>query len=412
MSKLKKVATQAKVSLAKAGVTKNNSKETEAFGRDCSDAPVDDGAQMSSNDAEIDEESEDSSALGEANDSNKPSRRGRRLALIACIVLFFCFAVNYSGPLIQQINYWLNGTYETSAGVYSGDMADGHFEGKGTFTFNTGEVYKGAWRKGVMEGTGSLQYPSIGKYKGSYSDGKRSGQGTFTWRNGDSYTGAWDSDEMSGEGTYTFADGLELVGVFSHNRYYSGSVSIEDGNRSCVITYENGAPAKIDIQDKLTGDKYSFKGSFSNSFLREGSLEITNSSGSYRIAVSNSTMTNMNAQLTDGSSYSGEYSDSGLSGEGVLIDASGNKYEGSFSSGVKSGNGLMNWANGASYSGKWSNDTMDGQGEYHYAPGSSGSKLVGNFSNGKPDGECTWYQSDGTSYKTVWENGTCVKVIE
>lgn len=55
---------------------------------------------------------------------------------------------------------------------------------------------------------------------------------------------------------------------------------------------------------------------------------------------------------------------------------------------------------------------MDGQGEYHYAPGSSGSKLVGNFSNGKPDGECTWYQSDGTSYKTVWENGTCVKVIE
>lgn len=373
----------------------------------------DSGADADDDDVCLTEVEKNSSAESETR-PRKKYLRGRR-AIVAAVLAVSClivFLLVSPGSILQRMGYLITGEYKTSAGVYQGEMDNWHFSGQGTFIFNSGEVYKGAWKAGVMDGAGAFQYPSVGTYKGDYKNGHRDGTGTFTWDNGDSYTGEWDSDEMDGKGTYRFASGLSIKGEFAGNKYESGVINLEDESRAIEIEYKDGSPSKISVRDEAKRREYSFVGDFGEKFITDGSLTITDDEGEYRFTVDNSEINKLEASFVDGTSYTGGYSDKGLDGSGTLTDASGNKYVGSFAGGVKSGKGTMTWSDGASYDGEWSDDTMNGRGEYRYAPGSAGSRLVGTFENGNPNGECTWYQNDAKSYKTVWENGKCVKVIE
>jgi hypothetical protein len=79
-----------------------------------------------------------------------------------------------------------------------------------------------------------------------------------------------------------------------------------------------------------------------------------------------------NAEITfsDGTTYSGTVTLSGLDGNGTMLYVNGDQYKGDFSNDYRSGSGVYKWSTGDAYDGAWENDQMSGTGTYTYADGS------------------------------------------
>ena len=77
------------------------------------------------------------------------------------------------------------GTITTEDGKYEGDLKDGKFDGKGTFTFNSGEVYEGEFKDNKFNGQGNLTLNYGYSSEGEFKDGEYHGFGTFSDENGD-----------------------------------------------------------------------------------------------------------------------------------------------------------------------------------------------------------------------------------
>ena len=56
--------------------------------------------------------------------------------------------------------------------------------GKGTFTWPTGDVYEGDFVSWVRTGKGTLTWANGDVYVGDFVDGNRTGKGTYTWASG------------------------------------------------------------------------------------------------------------------------------------------------------------------------------------------------------------------------------------
>ena len=74
-------------------------------------------------------------------------------------------------------------------GFYEGSLLHEKYEltirhGHGTFFFDTGERYTGAWNLDKMEGQGVYVWPNGCTYTGDFKAG-RMGKGTFTWTDGE-----------------------------------------------------------------------------------------------------------------------------------------------------------------------------------------------------------------------------------
>lgn len=81
--------------------------------------------------------------------------------------------------------HWGNGW------TYAGGMAHGEFDGQGTLTNSSQDMFQGAWK-----------------------DGKLNGHGTFRRADGETYTGDWKDDLPDGHGVLTRADGSKAEGEF------------------------------------------------------------------------------------------------------------------------------------------------------------------------------------------------------
>ena len=73
---------------------------------------------------------------------------------------------------------------------YVGELENGN-HGKGSITYENGEIYEGEWKEGLKEGLGSLTSPNGSKYEGEWKNDKMEGQGNYTWPNGKKYEGEW-----------------------------------------------------------------------------------------------------------------------------------------------------------------------------------------------------------------------------
>lgn len=103
----------------------------------------------------------------------------------------------------------------TAKGTYSGEIKR---DGKGSFTWSTGNTYNGDWKSGNIDGKGTIKYKNGDQYTGSFMNGKKNGEGKYIWTNGETYSGTWKNDIISGKGTYIFKNGDEYEGDWLNNK--------------------------------------------------------------------------------------------------------------------------------------------------------------------------------------------------
>lgn len=301
---------------------------------------------------------------------------------------------------------------------YQGDVFDKiHRYGTGKYTWKTGEVYTGTWKKDVITGQGKLTLPKLGSYVGDFLQGKRQGQGTFTWtykgqpKRGDpvSFEGNWKDDTVGSSGT------LVLSGIGTYKGKFKNKVREGEG----TFTWLNGDTYSGNwTNDKINGqgtlklsNGTTFKGQFTNGRFTEGSIAYKINNGKLTRSVSKGKVSKtVKITLKDKSVLTGEFSGKQLSGDVTIKYASGDKYVGRIINGLREGQGTYTWKNGAHYVGQWSKDKMSGTGKYYYSKNEKDYYLTGNFKNGVPNGRLT-YMYDRKKYITTWENGACTKVV-
>ena len=105
-----------------------------------------------------------------------------------------------------------------SDGNYNGKLDGGERNGKGVFTYRSGEVYSGSWLNDKRNGKGKLIWKNGNVYDGGWLDDKRRGKGKVTYKSsGVVYEGDFINGKFNGKGRLTSKDNSFVEGVWSNN---------------------------------------------------------------------------------------------------------------------------------------------------------------------------------------------------
>ncbi|MCK0130477.1 hypothetical protein MWU59_03085 [Flavobacteriaceae bacterium F08102] len=115
------------------------------------------------------------------------------------------------------------GTMQYKTGVYKGHWSNGLRDGKGTYTWNNGDVYTGSWSKDKRHGYGEYVWHDGSKYHGNYSYGVRSGYGIYYYTNGTRYEGTWQNNLKHGIANYYNKQSVNYGGKYINNEYVEGT---------------------------------------------------------------------------------------------------------------------------------------------------------------------------------------------
>jgi hypothetical protein len=254
---------------------------------------------------------------------------------------------------LERIAKWHNcwGVYKVEllegfkGDVYRSEYRDGQIHGQAILDFvSRREKYIGEYAYGLMNGKGEYTYASGDKYVGEFKDNKFNGQGTYAHANGDKYVGEYKDDKSHGQGTYYYLADNQFKG----DKYVG---EFKDGKKNGQGTYAHA-----------NGDKY----------VGEYKDDKRHGQGtSYYLA---------NNQFK-GDKYVGEFKDGDRNGQGTYTHANGDKYVGEFKDGVSHGLGMKTLSNGTWYYGEWKNDKPHGQGIIFYSH--SGERKEGIWADGK-----------------------------
>lgn len=172
-----------------------------------------------------------------------------------------------------------------------------------------------------------------GEYKGKMDQGLKNGRGTYTLPNGIRYEGNWAYDKMHGEGKLTYQDKYEYKGEFKDGSFNGYGVLIRYDGFGHIIEKSDGK--------------------FENGKFIEGYL-----------------IKDINRGYWKGFRYEGDFEDSDINGNGIMISyRSGEEYEGFFSYGLCDKNGIIKTASGI-YEGEWRYSVPYGRGTWKGTDGS------------------------------------------
>lgn len=172
----------------------------------------------------------------------------KKLFLVFSLLLFLASicACKQSPPLtsVQNEKITLEFSFGERIGIYSGDInTDGLPDGYGTFTSenSSGEswTYEGNWVNGHWEGTGTSTWESGECYQGEFSNDVRSGQGTYALASGNKYKGNFVDGEPVGKGTLYYPDGSYLTGEFDGLANANGTYYSSDGYTYSAVLETN-----------------------------------------------------------------------------------------------------------------------------------------------------------------------------
>lgn len=111
--------------------------------------------------------------------------------------------------------------------------------GDGTFIYENGDRYIGAFKNGEREGKGTFEYANGDRFIGEYLAGKRHGDGSYVFKNGDRYVGTFANGLRAGKGVYTFGNGGVFRGDF-----------VEDGDKGEGTLVQGETPFDCDLRNK------------------------------------------------------------------------------------------------------------------------------------------------------------------
>lgn len=111
--------------------------------------------------------------------------------------------------------------------------------GSGTYVYENGDRYVGAFKDGQRDGKGTFEYANGDRFIGNYAGGNRNGDGTYAFQNGDRYVGSFNNGLRAGKGVYTFGKG----GVFSGD-------FVEDGNKGEGTLVQGETPFDCDLRNR------------------------------------------------------------------------------------------------------------------------------------------------------------------
>ena len=96
---------------------------------------------------------------------------------------------------------------QNSAGhTYEGTInCEGQWQGRGIYTWPSGQIYDGEWRNGKSHGHGTFVYKSGDKYVGGFRLDDRHGFGTYSYKDGGRYEGQYKNNKRHGAGKEYFA---------------------------------------------------------------------------------------------------------------------------------------------------------------------------------------------------------------
>ena len=75
---------------------------------------------------------------------------------------------HFTNGEITGYGWLVAGNAENFGNEYEGWWLNGHFHGKGKFTWNDGSSYTGEWNMSVMEGKGEIKKCDGSKYIGDW----------------------------------------------------------------------------------------------------------------------------------------------------------------------------------------------------------------------------------------------------
>lgn len=121
--------------------------------------------------------------------------------------------------------------FDQTGDIYEGDFVNGHFHGKGKYTWTSGAYYEGDFIDGHRTGKGKYVWTNGNVYEGDFVNGAQTGQGTYTYKSGDVYTGGFLNNQFNGEGTYRYAAGHVYTGNWENSaRNGYGKMTWTDGS--------------------------------------------------------------------------------------------------------------------------------------------------------------------------------------
>ncbi|CCW60044.1 unnamed protein product [Phytomonas sp. EM1] len=145
---------------------------------------------------------------------------------------------------------------------YEGSWLDGKQQGRGTFTFDNGDVLCGVWHLGQPQDGAVKFICSDGtRYVGDWVGGSRCGYGTEVRTDGSVYEGEWADNKPFGHGRLISPDGKVFESSWEDGKITSGNCKIvySDGSVYCGEQI-NGVPHGEGTLSYLDGTV--FKGTF------------------------------------------------------------------------------------------------------------------------------------------------------
>jgi uncharacterized protein (TIGR02145 family) len=261
-------------------------------------------------------------------------------------------------------------------GLYVGQARDGKPNGKGKFTFNSGETYEGDFVDNAFNGIGKYIQPNGTTYVGEWKNGKQNGKGKVNYSNGMVYEGDFENGNLNGEGKL-----VDSKGNISKGHWETGK----------LVSPKQNIPSNINEPKNIQTNQNQKR------ILDDGSI--------YEGELVNGIMEGKGKYLfKDGTLYVGDFKNNQLEGYGKFTYPSGKIYEGEVVRGKRQGAGLMFYKNGKTmFDGDWLDDKLDGLGKYYDENG----KLIceGEWIDNKLDGKGKIFYENGDSYEGDFQSG-------
>jgi hypothetical protein len=225
---------------------------------------------------------------------------------------------------------------------YIGAFANSMMNGKGKVTLPNGNVYDGDWLANTREGIGTYIYANGNTYIGTFKKNRIAGEGTMLFAAGHRYIGAWESDMPSGQGKYFFKNGERYEGSFKAGKFDGqGTMYYPSGESRSGVWVNNllGGEVKITQADGST-----------EMTLWENGVQLANP------VVNNLKVKDCNSEYCK-------------AGRGQFMYSDGSRYVGGFVEGQPEGEGICYYVNGDRYEGKWAKHAPHGEGVMYYTTG-------------------------------------------